>query len=771
MNYLKTQKIGKHVAYSRAFDKKVHEKSVESAYLQVLDLKALEQNAVISGPMHIVVTPSGASHDCSDRAGGEILVTPRIKSPNLAKDKYVEHSGNVSISTEDEAVTFDFKHFSSCARALINQNGLPHDVTLAYECIQRPVRESISRTSSTSADALRYRMAALLKDVVIAQRELIGDELMCRYEDVLFKATASYFVKEVIASGPMWKQDLFRQHAFSHWCGAENSAAKAIMDLLSPTLFPGHHHLLVNANVVTICSQVDSIGSEVNRSGGASEDLASYIRNHAVCMLRSQASSVPSRTLLPAVWTFASAVFAEPSNPHSQLMLGVAMEQGGDADGGFLVSSAAVRNQQLLDFENHVVSTADEIRIPSSGGLYVIIYCNEYGNTWWPHWGPHSMQTGAIGGSEEAVIVVAEELALLGHLVEVYADAQQDVGGQENRGVRWFNYREYNPEAENIPDVFIAWRYAISAGGLCPRSQFGHPRTRCVLWLHDIVSPSVLPPALSKEFTDNFIVAVPSAFHKEKIPQHLRKFTRVVMNGISYDALTALSTEAKPCRRSNVFIYASAPNRGLEDVLRSWSRIKQAAPAAVLRVFYGFSSSKDAQLQQMMGMSTGNYLQWKTNVTSMLDQDGVEYVGEVTPGTLLRELARGSFLLYPTRFPEVGCITVMKAMAAGCIPITSRYVNSVLRPSPGGPAAGVGITAEFDLGPKTPFDDRMDYSNWIQEEWVPAVVDAYSRAGPGGSHGCSDNMQPHREAMQRYAARSFSWRESARRFESMFKGS
>jgi hypothetical protein len=162
----------------------------------------------------------------------------------------------------------------------------------------------------------------------------------------------------------------------------------------------------------------------------------------------------------------------------------------------------------------------------------------------------------------------------------------------------------------------------------------------------------------------------------------------------------------------------------------------------------------------------------------------------VSPAALLGELSRAGFMAYPTRFPEVGCVSVMKAMVAGCIPVTSRYTNSVLRPAPApapgpgpgprgaGDDMGVGVTAEFDLGPAIPYSDNLNYSDWLQKEWVPAVVRAYwvargngTRGGGGGGEGegaCTDALQAHREQMQQYAAAAFSWRESARRMEQLF---
>jgi hypothetical protein len=36
------------------------------------------------------------------------------------------------------------------------------------------------------------------------------------------------------------------------------------------------------------------------------------------------------------------------------------------------------------------------------------------------------------------------------------------------------------------------------------------------------------------------------------------------------------------------FIYASAPNRGLENILEHWTMIRSAIPQATLHIYYGF---------------------------------------------------------------------------------------------------------------------------------------------------------------------------------------
>lgn len=93
----------------------------------------------------------------------------------------------------------------------------------------------------------------------------------------------------------------------------------------------------------------------------------------------------------------------------------------------------------------------------------VALYCFEYGNAWFPNWGPSSLGKG-LGGSEEAVINLSRELARLGFWVEVYADpVGVDVGvdkkgsrGESGGGVIWYPYKAY--DISNPPDVFVAWR-------------------------------------------------------------------------------------------------------------------------------------------------------------------------------------------------------------------------------------------------------------------------------------------------------------------------
>ena len=89
-----------------------------------------------------------------------------------------------------------------------------------------------------------------------------------------------------------------------------------------------------------------------------------------------------------------------------------------------------------------------------------------------------------------------------------------------------------------------------------------------------------------------------------------------------------------------------------------------------------------------------------------------------------------------------GCITVMKAMASGAIPISSRFEDSVL----------YNMTYGFDLGPEEPLKITDDYTIWV-DSWVKSVINA-AKLEKG-------HLSSLRKNMTQYAKRLYSWEHSA----------
>jgi glycosyltransferase involved in cell wall biosynthesis len=339
--------------------------------------------------------------------------------------------------------------------------------------------------------------------------------------------------------------------------------------------------------------------------------------------------------------------------------------------------------------------------------LIVAFYCHEYGNHYWPKWGKSSLSRGALGGSEEAVVFLSESLAKKGFKVEIYADPLDvDMGcfehGIEGGSVTWLSHEEFNVTRKI--DIFVAWRYSASL-------SLGENATKRFLWLHDIIHLSVFPPNLWLQVDAVF---VQSAFHKSALlpssivsalyaenfnVEYLKQKIVVLDNGVAESFFRDGPNEP------NLFVYGSAPDRGLLWVLQAWSIIKMHVPEAVLEVYYGFTPTIEARLKTKLG---GEYSHWRKKISDLLLQEGIKYVGPVDHATLSDAFSRAGFILYPTHFMETSCITLMKAMVNGAIPITSRLVPSNLE----------SLTEGFDMGPTIPLYIGQAYNETEAAKWL-----------------------------------------------------
>lgn len=230
--------------------------------------------------------------------------------------------------------------------------------------------------------------------------------------------------------------------------------------------------------------------------------------------------------------------------------------------------------------------------------------------------------------------------------------------------------------------------------------------------------------------------------------------------------------------QNHIFIYGSAPNRGLEYVLQQWKRIKKSIPTAELHIYYGFTSIIITNLKKSMGINQFN--SWYSYIQIMLQQDNsIIYHGHVDHHTLNIAYRHAGFLLYPTTYQETGCITVLRAMSGGCIPITSRLIPSVL----------YDLTINYDLGPKyyplnmsivqqqqqniiyhsnNHDDDNSNNHNhdhnknkyhnntiqsWLENHWTPSVISAFYMK--------QELLDEHRIKMKNYINSKYTWKQSA----------
>jgi protein O-GlcNAc transferase len=306
--------------------------------------------------------------------------------------------------------------------------------------------------------------------------------------------------------------------------------------------------------------------------------------------------------------------------------------------------------------------------------VVVAFYCHEYDQAWWGQWGPSSLETG-LGGSEEAVVFLSRELQKLGYWVEVYGDpAPADLSSLDQAdedAVRWYPHYAYDLEDRGV-DVFVAWRYHISmAMGAAARKKF--------LWMHDLPQEDAKrSPELLNKADGIFCL---SAFHASAFPANLQAKITVSTNAVD----PAYFVDGP--NHADRFVYGSAPTRGLLTLLQAWPRLRERLPTAELSVFYGFRP----EFVKWGNAQMDNFTEWMAEMNRLLSETpGVRNVGLVGHAQLAKEYSYAGFYLYPTTFSETSCISLMKAMTNGAIPITSRF-----------PVSALPETVDaFDLGPR-----------------------------------------------------------------------
>ena len=274
------------------------------------------------------------------------------------------------------------------------------------------------------------------------------------------------------------------------------------------------------------------------------------------------------------------------------------------------------------------------------------------------------------------------------------------------------------------------------------------------LWLHDVLEPLSFYHGFSQHVDAVF---VQSEFHRGTLPSFLHEMTIILPHGLdsnypsaSYPSNNVIASNQyeddnkieQLVNSNHLFIYASAPVRGLEYVLKLWPLIKKTLPKAEFEIYYGFDGKVDVMLSEKMGSK--EYLEWKEEMFNLMQQEGIIYKGMVSQKEMAVAFKKAGFLLYPTTWPETGCITVMKAMASGAIPITSRYTHSVL----------FNLTAGFDMGPQEPLSSSSFevYGKWLSS-WTQSVITAATT----DDHLLTEK----RRSMIKYARYTFSWARSA----------
>lgn len=253
-----------------------------------------------------------------------------------------------------------------------------------------------------------------------------------------------------------------------------------------------------------------------------------------------------------------------------------------------------------------------------------------------------------LGGSEIAVVQIAERLARFGWQVVVSGDVKEGVWN----GVEWLPTNMVHQKYMDQFDVIVGVSY------LHFTLEFEDYECKKLFWLHntdfhpwymgsEIDDPETL---LTPADIDGFICL--TNWHKEQWSQKYsldpQRF-HIIGNGIDPSTFIGDRNRVK-----NRFIWSSAPERGLTELLTYWPAIKNILPEASLHIY-------------SPGYQVAKREDWTGH-----DLVDVEFKGSVSQDILHMAMSEAEYWMYLTGYDETYCITALEMQRAGVFPIVTN---------------------------------------------------------------------------------------------------
>ena len=269
-------------------------------------------------------------------------------------------------------------------------------------------------------------------------------------------------------------------------------------------------------------------------------------------------------------------------------------------------------------------------------------------------WNSRHVHAQGMGASEETIVYLAKELAAH-RPVSVYGPVPSP---EVHHRVPYFT-RE---QVRHLRDgKLVISRTPAHAKRLDEQLGVVLPK---LLWLQDAMYPD-LNADVAKGYEKIIVV---SNWHKETMHR---------LHGVPLDQMEVLynfilpehfrQSDLKP-RKRDAFVYLSSPDRGLVRLLQLWPAIRAKLPEATLDIYYGWRGCEKLGLSDSTGW-TKRFETMRRLYENLRYQPGLTDHGMVDHLTLARKMCESGVWAYPTDFQETGCCAVVKARAAGMVPV------------------------------------------------------------------------------------------------------
>ena len=285
--------------------------------------------------------------------------------------------------------------------------------------------------------------------------------------------------------------------------------------------------------------------------------------------------------------------------------------------------------------------------------MKVLFYTGYQKNKW------DGNTTSGIAGSEIAVIKITEELINFGYEVVVSGDV---IHSGIIRGVDYCHLDHIHEDHGDTFDIIVGTSYAHFA------LEFENYRAKKVFWGHNTechhwYKGELIPEDKLKEimsYDADWIDATVTltrwhSFKHQDFYSWSEKNQAKIGNGIDKSTFVG-----HPVKNINSFIWSSAIDRGLVELLQNWPRIKGVLPDATLNVYWPAYSNEYEQMD------------WIKEHQETLEDIGVVFHGSVDQNALHRAMLESDYWCYLTSYEETYCITALEMQYAKVLPIVTK---------------------------------------------------------------------------------------------------
>lgn len=341
---------------------------------------------------------------------------------------------------------------------------------------------------------------------------------------------------------------------------------------------------------------------------------------------------------------------------------------------------------------------------------------------------PNDLDGRGVGGAENALILLTEKLAAMGHTVTVYNSSD----AAEYKGVAYRDANTFDPFAQR--DILVLFRNPME-----PPEQLAYAYGRRIFWSCDQMTAGNYD-------TDVF------PFVEQVVtisPYHKWYFTNRYSN-ITPDSIVPLDLGVrledysnKKSKVPNRLLYCSVPSRGLSYLSQYFKAIRHFFDDAELYITSDFS---------LWGAGIGaNNEQYRQMFQGMR---GVHFLGKIPRAELVDLQLTSDLLVYPnapseSALPELFGVSVAECQVAGCVPVTSVF-------------GGLATTVHPDYG-KFVVDNEYEPLHPNHPEYGALFVESVVQLLQNRK-----SLTERQELLRHASTARFNWTSIAKLWESLF---